>query len=219
MVKTLGIMGLTAAGKSYFTDVFIKLCDKEHIVYYHFDADKEASRFVEAHKSEIKKILGLNQNASDNELKKARNSAIFENTKEKEEYQNYIWNGLRRELLVKRDEFRTTLSSLERGVFIINAPLLLSSKWYSLCDTIAEVKTDSDVRKKRFISRDLGLGYTLPQAKEHFERVERAYGKEKAVDRTQFWTIIYKINNTVNMVDNHLELEARVILNTVFEDE
>ena len=49
-------------------------------------------------------------------------------------------------------------------------------------------------------------------------RIRQAFTGEKTVDRTHFRTIIYKINNTIAMVDNHLELEAMVVLNTVFED-
>lgn len=221
MVKTLGVMGLVAAGKSYFTEVIINTCKKEGIGYYHYDADKEAKKFMQSHKKEITKIFALDPNASDEEIKKNCYSAIFDNTDPEHRYRNYVWTELKKELIVKREEFESSMPGNcgNKGVFIINAPLLLSSGWYALCDTIAEVKTDSDVRIERFIARDTGLGRSKNQALEHFHKIESAYGEEKAVDRTQFRTIIYKINNTVAMVSNHLELEARVILDTVFEEE
>ena len=219
IVKTLGIMGLVAAGKNYFTQKIIEVCNKRQIAYYLYDADKESKAFVLSHKKEIAQIFGLDRDVTDDELKQYCYRAIFEHSDPEHNYRNYVWNGLKQELLEKREKFASLqLADGQKRVFIINAPLLLSSGWYALCDTIAEVKTDSDVRFERFITRDMGLGYDKKQSTQHFYKTEEAYTEEKTVDRTQFRTIIYKINNTIAMVDNHLELEAMVVLNTVFED-
>ena len=174
---------------------------------------------LDKYKNNVAVITEENKKITYDELKQYCYRAIFEHSDPEHNYRNYVWNGLKQELLEKREKFASLqLADGQKRVFIINAPLLLSSGWYALCDTIAEVKTDSDVRFERFITRDMGLGYDKKQSTQRFYKTEEAYTEEKTVDRTQFRTIIYKINNTIAMVDNHLELEAMVVLNTVFED-
>ena len=77
IVKTLGIMGLVAAGKNYFTQKIIEVCNKRQIAYYLYDADKESKAFLLSHKKEKAQIFGLNRDVTDDELKQYCYHAIF----------------------------------------------------------------------------------------------------------------------------------------------
>ena len=59
MVKTLGISGSIASGKSYFVKVFIDLLKEQNVEYYHFDADTETHEVIRKNHKEISALLDI----------------------------------------------------------------------------------------------------------------------------------------------------------------
>lgn len=233
MVKTLGVSGSIASGKSYFVKVFIDLLKEQNVEYYHFDADKETHEVIRKNHKEISALLNIidlyKDGVSDSEraFSKAILNKILSSSELNKTYQTYIWNILYGELLRSRDNFFSSIKDkgLDKGVFIFDAAFLFGAGWDNLADMIVKVVADTDVRKARFVERseqNVHKNDDKNHDKSHFEAqfdlIEKASEKERYLDRERNRKIIFIMNNTNTTGDVPLELEAKTVYTCLFEE-
>lgn len=212
MNKTVGVSGIICSGKSTFVKTFTDLLAEKNIPFYHFDADKETHKVIDEHKREIKSIIKL-ENDEDKPISKAIFDIIFNDAQKRAEYERFIWGKLEEKLLKEREKF---FKDKEKSVFLFDAALLFSANWDNYADMIIKIVSDTEDRCLRYIKRKKEGKLTSELLKNEFFLIEKAFEIEKKLDTQRNRKIIFTVNNTINIGDKPMLMEAKVLLETLF---
>lgn len=218
-MKTLGVAGVIASGKSTVTSILVKMAKERGIMVCHFDADKETQSVIKEKQKDLENMLSISKSSSFDEFKFRVRERIFEDDEKRKMYSEFIWSILKQKLLERRFLFEKECANNENALFVFDAALLFSACWDELCDLVLKVVADPEIRKKRFFERENMAGFSEKDKEKAFFLQEKAFDYEKGVDINRNRKIIYTLNNTNTSISRVLELEIDVILNMLFNRE
>lgn len=215
-MKTVGVAGVIAAGKSTITKLLVKKAQERGIEVCHFDPDRETQILIKENQGEIEAMLSIGESKSFDEFKSKIISCIFRDDEKRKNYSEFIWQKLKAWLIERRLAFEKECTDKTNAMFIFDAALLFSASWDELCDLVLKVVADPEVRKKRFFEREKIAVLSEKDKEKTFFLQEKAFDDEKVIDINRNRKIIYTLNNTDTSISRVLELEIDVILNLLF---
>lgn len=169
--KIIGVTGKTGAGKGFIIE---KLAENKDNIYI-IDADNVYHSMLK--KSDIKlsiiSAFGYNIVDEDGEIDRKKLASLAFSSEQNIEKLNKATHSF----IVK--EIETIIEDLKQkgvGTIYLDAPTLIESGIYKICDEIIFVKSSEDVRKKRIIKRDK-LTEAQAEQRMKFEKSDEFYLK------------------------------------------
>ncbi len=148
-MKIIGLTGGIGTGKStvsaYLAGKNIKICDADKIAH---DITALGSPVL----ADIRKYFGDAVFAADGSMdRKKMAELVFKDPKQKMKLETLTMPKI---IAAIRDEADAARNSGEKGIFIIDAPLLFEVGLDYLCDAVWLVDAEDEIRINRVISRD-----------------------------------------------------------------
>lgn len=148
-MKIIGLTGGIGTGKStvsaYLSGKNIKICDADKIAH---DITAPGSPVL----ADIRKYFGDEVFAADGSMdRKKMAELVFADPKQKMKLETLTMPKI---IAAIRDEAENARNSGEKGIFIIDAPLLFEVGLDTLCDATWLVDAEDDIRIRRVMQRD-----------------------------------------------------------------
>ncbi|MBQ7265636.1 MAG: dephospho-CoA kinase [Firmicutes bacterium] len=185
----IGLTGLSGSGKGVVASI-LKKCGA-----FVFDCDEIAHSNMAkggCAYADIVEYFGEDILNTEKEIDRKKLGDIVFSHKEKLKKLNALTHGRVYEYIQQK------LPLLKEDIAVIDAPLLLDSGLYRICDKIWVVKADEDVRKKRIAERD-GISQ---------ERIEKRFKNQKSFPFEKADFIIDNTSKTMEELEREIKEAA-----------
>jgi dephospho-CoA kinase len=201
MTFIIGISGGIASGKNYVSDILEKnLCAKI------FDADLEVKKIWQ--NNEIKFFIRDNfpEVIINDEIDKDKIFEIIFSDKKKLEI---LENKVHPIVAKKMNEFILEEKSKNTKIIILNIPLLFEKNSYKKCDMTILVISDINIRKKRFVAREIAKNQNFKEnyLKKKFDTI--ILNQQSDEEKAKIADFIIKNNSDKDAIINQFQLNLK----------